>query len=123
MLPRRRHARRAAADRQRRAAAIGDDLDLLSLAPRHRLKSFAERLILPCGHYLLSFSQDLAKVQAPDSDDVTATGQFMLFRRGAYDAVGGHAAVHAAICEDLELARLHQAPRPSVSCWRTAAGC
>ncbi len=87
-------------------AARADGLDLLSLAPRHRLKSFAERLILPCGHYLLSFSQDLAKAQAPDSDDVTATGQFMLFRRGAYDAVGGHAAVHSAICEDLELARL-----------------
>jgi chlorobactene glucosyltransferase len=87
-------------------AAIGDELDLLSLAPRHRLMSFAERLILPCGHYLLSFSQDLARMQAPDSDDVTATGQFMLFRRGAYEAVGGHAAVHAAICEDLELARL-----------------
>ena len=87
-------------------AAIGDKLDLLSLAPRHELMSFAERLMLPCGHYLLSFSQDLAKRQAPDSDDVTATGQFMLFRRGSYDAVGGHAAVCSAICEDLELARL-----------------
>jgi chlorobactene glucosyltransferase len=87
-------------------AATEGRLDLLSLAPRHQLLSFAERLMLPCGHYLLSFSQDLAKVQAPDSDEVTATGQFMLLRRGAYNAVGGHAAVHAAICEDLELARL-----------------
>jgi chlorobactene glucosyltransferase len=88
------------------SAATEGGLDLLSLAPRHQLLSFAERLILPCGHYLLSFSQDLAKMQAPDSDEVTATGQFMLLRRDAYDAVGGHAAVHTAICEDLELARL-----------------
>lgn len=86
--------------------AIAQKLDLLSLAPRHDLKSFAERLILPCGHYLLSFIQDLAKVQAPDSEEATATGQFMLLRRRAYDSVGGHAAVRSAICEDLELARL-----------------
>src|SRR5215467_10189301 len=29
----------------------------------------------------------------------------MLVRRAAYDAVGGHAAVCSAICEDLEFAR------------------
>ena len=29
----------------------------------------------------------------------------MLVRRAAYDAVGGHAAVSSAICEDLEFAR------------------
>ncbi|HZD89352.1 MAG TPA: glycosyltransferase, partial [Pseudolabrys sp.] len=86
-------------------AARTEKLDLLSLAPRHQLLSFAERLILPCGHYLLSFTRDLARAQAPDSDDVTATGQFMLLRRAAYDAVGGHAAVCTDICEDLELAR------------------
>ncbi|HZD90068.1 MAG TPA: glycosyltransferase, partial [Pseudolabrys sp.] len=86
-------------------AARTERLDLLSLAPRHQLLSFAERLILPCGHYLLSFTRDLARAQAPDSDDVTATGQFMLLRRAAYDAVGGHAAVCTDICEDLELAR------------------
>ena len=34
-----------------------------------------------------------------------ATGQFMLVRRDAYEAVGGHAAVCTAICEDLEFAR------------------
>jgi len=88
------------------AAARENRLDLLSLAPRHELKSFAERLMIPCGLYLLAFSQDLAKVQAADSGDVVAMGQFMLLRRGAYAAVGGHRAVRAAICEDVALARL-----------------
>jgi chlorobactene glucosyltransferase len=88
------------------AAAVQDRIDLLSLAPRHELGSFAERLILPCGFYLLAFSQDLGKVQAPEGHDVAATGQFMLLRRAAYEAAGGHAAVFAEICEDLELARL-----------------
>jgi chlorobactene glucosyltransferase len=87
-------------------AASDRKLDLLTLAPRHELKSFAERLMLPCGLYLLGFYQDLDKVQAPESDAVVATGQFMLLRREAYDAVGGHAPVRDAICEDVELALL-----------------
>lgn len=88
------------------AAASDRKLDLLTLAPRHELESFAERLMLPCGLYLLGFYQDLEKVQAPGSDAVVATGQFMLLRRTAYDAVGGHVPVRDAICEDVELALL-----------------
>jgi chlorobactene glucosyltransferase len=88
------------------AAATRDGIDLLTLAPRQELESFAERLILPCGLYLLSFAHNLAKVQAPDSDDAAATGQFMLIRREAYEDVGGHAAVSRSIVEDVDLARL-----------------
>ncbi|HVS78617.1 MAG TPA: glycosyltransferase [Steroidobacteraceae bacterium] len=87
-------------------AASARELDLLTLAPRHELKSFAERLMLPCGLYLLGFYQNLEKIQAPDSGEVVATGQFMLLRRAAYEAVGGHAPVREAICEDVELALL-----------------
>jgi chlorobactene glucosyltransferase len=87
-------------------AAVTQKLDLLSLAPRQELGSFAERLMLPCGLILLSFLQDLREVQARTGSAVTATGQFMLIRRDAYQAVGGHAAVSNVICEDLELARL-----------------
>ena len=86
-------------------SALSRRLDLLSLAPRQELESFAERLILPCGLVLLSFVQDLRRAQARSGSDVTATGQFMLVRRDAYEALGGHAAVCAAICEDLEFAR------------------
>jgi hypothetical protein len=35
-----------------------------------------------------------------------ANGQFMLFSREAYEAVGGHAAVKDRFCEDVEFARL-----------------
>jgi chlorobactene glucosyltransferase len=86
--------------------ALSQHLDLLSLAPRLRLESVAERLVLPCGLYLMAFCQDLALVQAQGSDRVTATGQFMLVRRRVYESVGGHAAVRDAICEDVELALL-----------------
>jgi len=86
-------------------AALAQRLDLLSLAPRQELHSFAERLILPCGFILLSFVQDLRRAQAHGGAEVTATGQFMLVRGEAYHAAGGHAAVHSVICEDLEFAR------------------
>jgi chlorobactene glucosyltransferase len=85
--------------------AVDENLDLLSLLPRHELGSFAERLIMPCGLFTLAFTQDLRR-QAQDSADATATGQFMLIRRKAYEAVNGHAAVHSAISEDVALARL-----------------
>ena len=81
-------------------------LCLLSLAPKHRLVSFAERFMIPCGHYLLGFQQDIANVRNRGGGKAKVAGQFMLIRRSAYQQVGGHAAVGAAICEDLELARL-----------------
>ncbi len=87
-------------------AAEAGRLDLLSLSPRHRLGSFAERLVIPSGLYILAFCQDLRKFQSKRGDHVTATGQFMLIRRSAYEAVGGHFAIRTAICEDVALARL-----------------
>ena len=88
------------------AAARSQQLTLLSLAPRQRLGSFPERLIIPCGLYIMAFCQDLDAVQSRDSNEVTATGQFILVRKEAYESVGGHAAVRSAICEDVELALL-----------------
>jgi chlorobactene glucosyltransferase len=88
------------------AAATADSLDLLSLSPRQRLGSFAERLIIPCGLHLLAFCQDLRKLQSHQSDQVTATGQCMLIRRRVYEAVGGHRTIRSAICEDVALASM-----------------
>lgn len=88
------------------ATALSERLDLLSLAPRQELLTFAERLIMPCGFLLLAFCQNLRQLQSREGGDATATGQFMLIRRDAYDAVGGHDAVRGEICEDRALARV-----------------
>jgi chlorobactene glucosyltransferase len=91
----------------RAVATVGSQgLDLLSLIPRQEFGSFAERLVMPCGFYLLAFYQDLRELQSRDGPDTTATGQFMLIRRSVYETIGGHAAVRDVICEDLALARL-----------------
>ncbi len=41
----------------------------------------------------------------PNSPVAAANGQYLLIRREAYDAIGGHAAVATAILEDVELAK------------------
>ena len=84
-------------------------LGLLSLAPKHHLVSFAERLMIPSGLYLLGFRQDLLNIHSRRSRQANVTGQFLLIRRSAYRQSGGHAAVAASICEDLELAQADQA--------------
>ena len=88
------------------ATAEAERITLLSLAPRHELHSFSERLMLPCGLYLLAFTQNVQQVSAQDRPDVHITGQFMLVRRDVYHSVGGHKAVRGAICEDNALASL-----------------
>ena len=86
--------------------AQAGSLDLLSLAPRHELGSLAERLIIPCGLYVLGFSLDQARMQAPESEEALCTGQFMLVRRRAYEQVGSYERVRGSICEDLDFALL-----------------
>jgi chlorobactene glucosyltransferase len=86
--------------------AVARRVDLLSLVPTQDMLSFAERLVMPCGLYLLAFTQELQRVEAPERSEATASGQFILVRREAYAAVGGHAAVRGAITEDVALARL-----------------
>jgi len=88
------------------ATARSEGLDLLSLSPRQELGSFAERLVMPCGLYLLAFCQNLSDLQSHSGDDATVSGQFILIRREVYEAVGGHAAVRDQICEDVALGRL-----------------
>jgi chlorobactene glucosyltransferase len=87
------------------ARAIRGDIDMLCLAPRQELGSFAERLVIPCGLYVLAFIGRMEDEGSGDPERVVAAGQLMLVRRSVYMAVGGHAAVAGAIAEDLALAQ------------------
>lgn len=80
--------------------------DLLSLFPKTTMKTFSEKLIMP----MLFFT---AFVMLPhyfvDKKGYTkfslAAGPFMLFKRTAYDAIGGHESVKDALVEDVWLSR------------------
>lgn len=94
--------------------------DLLSAWPRQTVGTWSERLVIPLVYVLLLgflplwlfawFQRRLGvAAQAPPGAMRrfgAANGQFILFRRAAYDATGGHSAVRAHLVEDVALARL-----------------
>ena len=105
LFPRRRHGPPTRAAAHGRLAAQERRIDLLSLEPFQELGGLTERLVIPSGMFLIAFTQDPSRVNDPARPDATANGQFLLFRREAYEAVGGFAAVRDEICEDKALAR------------------
>ena len=68
--------------------------------------TFAERAVMPVVFAELAAQYPPQKVREQNSGIVAANGQYILVRRAAYDAVGGHAAVATEILEDVALARL-----------------
>jgi chlorobactene glucosyltransferase len=99
------HAPGAAASTLRYAIEHG--LDALSLATGQELGSFWERAVLPSILAIVLFAfgtlEELNDPARPDR--ALANGQYILVRRGAYDALGGHAALRSEMVEDLEFAR------------------
>lgn len=81
-------------------------LDLLSLQPEQDLIGPWERLIMPCGFFLVAFTQDVRQANDPKDPDGHANGQFMLIRRQRYEAVGGYASVRGELSDDSAMARL-----------------
>ncbi len=88
-------------------AALDDErVDFLSVLPAQEMGTWGERLLVP----LLPWSQQtfypvVALRRAPLSALTTAIGQFMLFRRAAYEAIGGHARVRGSAVDDCDLVR------------------
>lgn len=88
------------------AALEAERADLVSVFPRQEVLSWGERLVVPILQWsTLSFVPLALAYRWPVSALVTASGQFMLFRRQAYEAIGGHAAVRDQVVEDVALAR------------------
>jgi chlorobactene glucosyltransferase len=80
------------------------NLAMISLEPFQELSGFLDRLVIPVGFLAIAATRDLARVNAPGFGDATANGQFILIKASCYFAVGGHAAICGAICEDAALA-------------------
>jgi glycosyltransferase involved in cell wall biosynthesis len=86
------------------AEARKEQADLLSYSPEQVVVTFAERAVMPIIFAELAVQYPPRKVREQNS--VAANGQYILVRRAAYDAVGGHSAVATEILEDVALARL-----------------
>jgi len=85
--------------------AVQEQADLLSYSPEQIVVTFTERAVMPVIFAELAVQYPPRQVRAQSSETVAANGQYILVRRAAYDAVGGHAAVATEILEDVALAR------------------
>jgi len=79
---------------------------MLSYSPRQEVHTLAERALMPVIFAELATTYPPRDVSDPNSPAAAANGQYLLIRREAYFAVGGHAAVARAILEDVDLARM-----------------
>ena len=86
--------------------AVNRNADLYSLIPSMTLETFAEKFIMPGIHFtsftLLPyyFAENL---KSPAF--AMGVGPFMLFKRDAYEKIGGHESVKSQIVEDVALAK------------------
>jgi chlorobactene glucosyltransferase len=87
-------------------ALLGTGADLLTGFPRQEVRSWGERLIVPFFSWavLCFVPLELAyRLRLPALS--CAVGQMLLFRRQAYEAIGGHGRLGLSIVDDLSLAR------------------
>jgi chlorobactene glucosyltransferase len=81
-------------------------LDLLSLVSTLTHDAWFERVVQTAAALELMRQYPLTRANGLKDRRAFANGQFMLFTRDTYVAVGGHGAVNGALLEDLALARL-----------------
>ena len=86
---------------------LAADAALVTVAGAQELGSFWERLVQPqIFQLILSRFGGTERVnRSPRPLDKIANGQFLLFRRAAYERIGTHAAVRHTVAEDLALAQ------------------
>lgn len=88
------------------AAIQKENADLLSVFPRQQTESLSEKLAVPL---MTMFVVGLLPVwlvsRSKNPAFSAANGQFMFFRREAYEAIGGHSAARGIVLEDVILAR------------------
>jgi glycosyltransferase involved in cell wall biosynthesis len=88
------------------AEAIQLKTDLLSLVPEVVCGCLSEWLVQPLIMSMIAIGFEFDAVNDPEARETAfAAGPFMLFRRSAYQTIGGHAAVAADPVEDVALAQ------------------
>jgi len=81
-------------------------LGMLSAFPQQTFQTLGERLVIPVVDLLVYTGLPLwLTYHATSPSLAAANGQWMVFTREAYEAIGGHAQVRGQIAEDTALAR------------------
>jgi chlorobactene glucosyltransferase len=92
---------------QRAVAAFqAEGADFLTALPREEARSFGEKLTVPIIPFGINSFLPVARAHRSRAPYMSiAVGQFMLFSRRAYDAVGGNKAVRDHVLDDVALGR------------------
>jgi glycosyltransferase involved in cell wall biosynthesis len=80
-------------------------LGMLTLLSTLTDDTWFERRVQPAAAFELVRQFPLDRAARADNRRAFANGQFILFARDAYDAIGGHASVRAQIFEDVKIAQ------------------
>jgi glycosyltransferase involved in cell wall biosynthesis len=86
--------------------AVRHKAGMLSYSPRQIVSGLIQRTLMPLIFCELANAYPPAKVSDPAERIAAANGQYLLVEREAYRRIGGHAAVHDRVLEDVELAFL-----------------
>lgn len=78
--------------------------DAMTLIPFLDCRSFWEKLIQPAIIFSIAATLPLERLEDPRRPEAIFNGQFILIRRSAYEAAGGHGAIRASVVDDLSLA-------------------
>src|SRR5215471_12825624 len=91
----------------RKALGLGKEHEaaLVSFSPVQVLEKWYEKALIPFVYIRLAQKFSFEQVNDPNSPAAAANGQFLMVRRDAYLAAGGHAAVHGEVLEDVALAK------------------
>ncbi len=82
-----------------------NEVVMLSCFPTQKIGSLGEWLIVPLMNWLLLSMLPLKVVIFSYKSLTAVNGQFILFDKSAYNALGGHKAVFDQVVEDMEIAR------------------
>jgi glycosyltransferase involved in cell wall biosynthesis len=78
---------------------------LVSFSPEQVTRTWYEKSLIPFVYCRLTKRFSYDTVNQPGSGVAAANGQFLMIRRDAYDAIGGHAAIASELLEDVALAK------------------
>jgi chlorobactene glucosyltransferase len=87
------------------AHAVTTDADLTSVWPTQETVTWSERLVVPMMAFILLAYLPVRWAHSPLMvEAAAANGQVLLFRRRAYQAIGGHRSVAGNVLDDVGLA-------------------
>ena len=81
------------------------ELDVLTLMPQAKFGSFWERAVQPVIFGFIASLTRFKNVNDPDHKSSMGFGAFLMFRRSAYEKIGGHEAGKVDVLEDVLIAK------------------